>query len=232
MTPEDLAARHPRLFHVTRPEAWPSIERHGLLPPTALAAMAGLEGAAREALLRARRGGDVTLAETPDGPLTLTDQLPLSEAALERCLTGGMAPADWIAALNERVFLWADEARVEGLLNARANRARPRLVLTFDTLSLVAAYAPRVALSPINSGSTIRRPAPRGPETFTPLGAMGYEEWRRRRGRLDRVVEVTVVGGVPDAARHLLSRRIVSPRPRSPASTRPSPSSRGSRSAR
>jgi hypothetical protein len=36
VTPEELAATHPTLFHVTRPEAWPKIKELGLLSTCAL----------------------------------------------------------------------------------------------------------------------------------------------------------------------------------------------------
>jgi hypothetical protein len=52
----------------------------------------------------------------------------------------------------------------------------------------------------------MRRPAGRGHGTFAPLPATDYETWRRRRGRLDQIVEVTVQGGVPEPARYLVDR--------------------------
>ena len=36
MSPEDLAARYPCLYHVTGPSAFDGIKRHGLLPTNEL----------------------------------------------------------------------------------------------------------------------------------------------------------------------------------------------------
>ena len=209
VTPEELAARHPRLFHVTTPGSWPLIARHGLLPAAALLELFEVEPARREALVARRRPASVPIRHPVHGEAAITDNVPLSEAALARCLDDGLTPADWLRMLNARVFFWADRARLDGLLNARLNRGRARDVLTFDTLGLARAHAARMEICPINSGSTIRKPARRGLTTFTPLSAMEYRDWQRRRGGRDVIVEVTVRGGVPDAARHLVSREAV-----------------------
>jgi hypothetical protein len=207
MTPQDLAAVHPRLFHVTAPGAWPSIATHGLLPAASVLDLFEVPAAQRAGLTRRRRPVEVPLDHPLHGRAVLNDNLPLSEAALAGCLDDGLQPRDWLAMLNARVFFWADEAGLARLLAARMNRGRARAVLVVDTLGLATAHAARVEICPINSGSTIRRPARRGLATFTPLGAMGYAEWRRRRGGRDRILEVTVVGGVPDIARHVIERR-------------------------
>ncbi len=211
MTPEELAGRHPRLFHVTSPGAWESIVRHGLLPACDLVDLFAPDRGQPDDLLATRRPAEVVLDHPLHGQAILNDNLPLSERALAACLDDGLRARDWLRLLNQRVFFWSDESGLQRLLGARMNRGRPREVLVFDTLALVAAHADRVEISPINSGATIRRPARRGLATFTPLGAMTYAAWRRRRGRLDRVVEVVVRGGVPDIQRYLLDRRTVAP---------------------
>ncbi len=208
MTPEDLAARHPRLFHLTDPEGVPSILRHGLLPTRDLLTLFDVPAADRFAIEGRCRPSRVRLAHPRHGRATVSDNSPLSEAALERCLDDGLAPADWLAMLNARVFFWAEERAVDALLHARRNRGEAKALLVFDTLGLVRAHRERTELSAINSGATMRRPARRGAATFTPLGLLSYDAWRRRRGRLDRVREVTVAGPVPDAGRHLLETRL------------------------
>jgi len=209
VTPEDLANRHPRLFHVTRPDSVAGILARGLLPTSGLLDLFEVTGERRAAIERRRRPGSVVLHHPAQGSATVTDQLPMTEAALERCLDDGLAPSDWLVLLNARVFFWADEAGLARLLGARMNRGRALAVLVLDTLGLVSAHAERVELSPINSGATMRRPARRGLGTFTPLLALPYGEWSRRRGGRDRVLEVTVVGGVPDVSRHVLEVRRV-----------------------
>jgi hypothetical protein len=211
LRPEDLAARHPRLYHVAAPGALPGILRHGLLPTSGLLSLFEVPEADRPTIERRRRPASVTLTHPAHGEATITDNLPLSEAALETRLEDGLAPEDWLGLLNERVFFWPDEDGVRRLLGARLNRDRERLVLVLDTLSLARRHGDRMELAAINTGSTIRRPARRGRSTFTPLHRHSYEAWRRLRGGRDRVREVTVVGGVVDLADHLIEHRRVAP---------------------
>lgn len=207
MTPEQLAERHPRLYHVTSPGAWASISRLGLLPPSALLDLFEVDAARCRELTTARRPAEARIAHPAHGAAILNDNLPLSERALAGCLDDGLTPPDWLRLLNARVFFWADTDGLARLLGARTNRLRPREVLTFDTLGLARAHAERIEISPINSGSTIRRPARRGLATFTPLLAKGYADWQQQRGGRDRILEVVVRGGVPDIARYLVDRR-------------------------
>ena len=209
MTPDELAALHPRLYHLTAPGAHRGIERHGLLSARAILDLAGVAGDERRRLLERRRPAEVTVAHPERGAFTINDNLPLTEAALERCLDDGLSPADWLRALNGRVYLWPSEERLATLLGARTNRDREREVLVFDTRSLAGAHADRVRLSPINGGSTIRKPARRGLATYAPLLAHPYPEWRRLRGRSDAIAEVAIEGSVPDAADHLIEVRRV-----------------------
>ncbi len=203
MTPEDLAARHPRLYHVTTPGMLRSIRRHGLLSTARIRALMGVADTGR-------RADSVTLTHPDHGTMILTDQKPLVEAGLARCLDDGLEPDDWRAMLDGRAFFWPSRSHAEGLLRAATNRDRARDVLVLDTLGLARAHGDRMALSPINSGNTRRRPARRGLATYTPLGAMPLANWRRMRRRagvvtgLDDIREVTVEGAVPDAADHLL----------------------------
>ncbi len=211
MTPEDLARRHPKLYHVTSPGAWETIARRGLLPTTTLLGLFEVDGPRRVQLTTARRPVEVRLEHPVHGTALLQDNLPLSERALAGCLDDGLTPQDWLRLLNERVFFWADENGLARLLRARMNRGRPREVLVFDTLGLARAHAERVEISPINSGATIRRPARRGLTTFTPLLAKSYADWQTQRGRRDRILEVVVRGGIPDIERHLCEVRRIAP---------------------
>lgn len=209
MSPEDLAARHPRLYHVTAPEALKSILRHGLLPTSGLLTLFEVPEAERPSIERRRRPASVPLVHPMHGHAVITDNLPLSEAALRACLDDGLAPEDWLTILNERVFFWPEEESLARLLGARLNRDRERAVLVLDTLTLARRHGERMELAAINTGSTIRRPAPRGLSTFVPLGRYEYQAWRTLRGGRDRVREVTLVGGVPDVADHLIEHRRV-----------------------
>ena len=204
MTPEDLASRHARLYHLTAPDSFDGIKRHGLLSTSALLDLLEVGEERREAIEAQRRPAEIVLEHPVHGRAIINDNAPLSEAALASCLDDGLAPADWLRMLNARVFFWADETGLARLLCARLNHGRPREVLVIDTLSLARAHAARVELSPINSGATLRRPARRGPATFTPMSSYSYEGWSRIRGRRDEVLEVTVRDGVRDIQNHVI----------------------------
>jgi hypothetical protein len=204
LSPEDLCARHPRLYHLTDPAALPGILRHGLLPTSKLLSLFELTPADREPIERKRRAQSVTLTHPTHGRAVITDNLPLSEAALATCLDDGLAPRDWLALLNDRVFFWPDPSSLAIHLNARLNRNRPRLVLVLDTSSVARRHIERMELTAINTGSTIRKPARRGRSTFVPVAAHSYEAWRQLRGRRDSVKEISVDGGIDDIANHLV----------------------------
>ena len=133
----------------------------------------------------------------------INDQSPMTETTLARCLDGGLTPAHWLALLNRRVFVWSDVKGLARLVGARANRARART------------HAERIELSAINSGATIRKPARRGPATFTPLLELSYVQWRRKRGRHDRIIEGTVLDGVKDIANFVTEIRRMEPHAKS-----------------
>nr|WP_137831577.1 hypothetical protein [Methylobacterium sp. L1A1] len=196
----------PTLFHMAEAGAWPTIRRHGLLSPVAALDLFAIDGAAREAALR-RRPESIVLERADLGRIVLRDQKPLNDKALTRCLRDGLVPADWHARLNGRVFFWLSRKRVQTLLAGRAYRDHAHEVLEIEAAPFVAAYADRIELSPINSGATGQFPAPRGADTFLPLDAYPYAQWRRKRSRGERVVELTVPGSVPDIARFV--RRVV-----------------------
>jgi hypothetical protein len=208
VSPEDLAALHPRLYHVADPVALPGILRHGLLPTSDLLSLFDVPATERRAIERRRRPAGVPLEHPVHGRAVITDNLPLSEAALAACLNDGLAPGDWLALLNSRVFFWPDRDSLARLLGARLNRGRDRLVLVLDTLGVARRHRRRMELAAINTGSTIRRPARRGLSTISPLELHDYGTWRRLRGGRDRIREVTVVGGVADVAEHLVEHYV------------------------
>jgi hypothetical protein len=209
MTPAELASRHPRLYHITHPGAWPSIQAHGLMPVSSLLTLFEVPAAARMAIERARRPERVLLAHPIHGEAEITDNRPLSESALASRLDDGLTTVDWLTMLNRRVFFWAGRASYEPLLNARANRGRSKLLLEFDTASLANAYHGHMELTAFNTGSTQRGGPRRGLATFTPLAALDYAQWRRLRGRLDRVREVTVLDVAVQVEPHLTNRTVV-----------------------
>ena len=196
--PEILAERHPFLYHMAQLGSWPAIERHGLLSTRALLDRFEVKGDARDRLESQHRPDSVEIAHPEHGRAVIRDQKPMSDRALLRCLRDGLTPADWYRILNEKVYFWLDRGRLDGLLAARAYRGRRQTVLTVATAELLARHGERVLLSPINSGSTVYTPQPRGRDTFLPLASYPLEAWERRRGRKHAIVELTVAYAVPD----------------------------------
>ncbi len=180
--------------------SWPSIQQHGLL---STASLVGRFQPGNHTLVGQRRPQTVTLAPG----VTLRDQKPMSDAGLERCLRDGLQPAEWYRMLNARVFFWLTPQRLQRLLNARPYRTAVHDVLEVDAAGLVAAYRDAITLCAINSGYTGRGAVPRGLDTFLPIDDYPYARWRAVRSRGERVVELAVLGGVPDIARFV--RRVV-----------------------
>lgn len=215
MTPEELAARHPLLYHVTDPANLEGILRHGLLSTSSILSLHGWSEPDHDAFVRSRRSEPTVLLHQDLGRAVITDNLPLLEGPLVQCLNDGLTPADWCVKLNERVFFFVGEADLEGLLNAAATRMQDRLVLVVNTLSVAAAYADRMELSPINSGNSRRQPARRGHGTFTPLLRHSYAQWRRLRVEQgektspDSIKEVTILGGIHNVESYLETHFVV-----------------------
>jgi uncharacterized protein DUF7002 len=197
MDPGDLPRHYPLLYHMAEVGSWASISRHGLLSTRSLIDLFEVDDETREAILRARRAQSVPLEHSVHGAAVVRDQIPLSEARLATCLID-MTLAEWLDALNSRVFFWLNESHLEKLLGARAYRDSEHDVITVDCADLIERHSKRITLSPINSGATMYTPPPRGRDTFLPIAAYPFEERRRARGLGHAVVELAVDGGVPD----------------------------------
>ena len=194
MKPEEIAEHYPRLFHMANVGSWPSIRLHGLLSTRALVDLYGIDGDLRERILRSRRAESIPLEREGLDRAVVRDQLPLREKTLEKCLID-MTLEQWLETLNSRVFFWLNEPHLEGLLGARAYKGDAHDVITVDTEALVERDGAKIRLSPINSGSTLYNPTPRGSQTFMPIADYPFAERRRARGK-DAIVELAVEGGV------------------------------------
>ena len=195
MTPEEPAARHPRLYHVTSPAALSGIRRLGLLSTSRLLDLYEVTGSERAAIERNRRPKIRLLTHPDHGEALITDNRPLFEKNLTICLDDGLSPPDWFAMLNRRVFFWVNEQRLGKFLEAQRSLGLDRLVIELDTLSVATRHQEQMELCPINSGSAQRRAARRGLSTFSPLLKHDYATWQRLRPKStpDRIVEVMVV---------------------------------------
>jgi hypothetical protein len=196
MITEEIVQHYPRLYHMAQRGSWESIRRHGLLSTHALINLYEVEDPLRVAILTERRPASVELKRNGLETAVVRDQIPLRVKSLESCLTD-MSLGQWLNALNSRVFFWLDYEHLETLLSAKAYRDDAHDVLTIDTASLVEREADKIRLSPINSGSTIYKPQPRGSQTFLPIAEYPFIERRKKRGR-NAIVELAVEGGVQD----------------------------------
>jgi hypothetical protein len=187
------------IYHMAEAANWPAIQREGLHSASSLLDLAGIIGENRERLEKRQR---LTHTELPNG-VQLRDQRPMSPAALATCLIG-MVPSDWYALLNARIFFWLEPARLNR--QRAACNPRPQVVLTVDASKFVAAYAEKVAVTPINTGNARRRPARRGAATFVPYAAWVTSAWASEAAGLGITlrppwhppVELTVAGSIPN----------------------------------
>ena len=205
MTQDQLIANYPRLYHMAHRGGWPSIRDQGLMSASALLDTYQVSGKARRALEVERRPELTTLRRDGLPDAVLRDQKPMNDAALERCLTDGLTPAQWYKVLNSKSFFWLSSGRIWRLLGARAYRDQVQTVLTVDTESIVKKYAPGIRLSPINSGSTLFNPQPRGLGTFMRVGEFPFALRAKTRSLENNVVELVIDHSVPDIAQHVLA---------------------------
>lgn len=174
------------------------IEKYGLLSTEATLDLLKVTGTRRTDLLLKRRPASVRLEDPQIGTFVLRDQIPMRDAVLAQCLAGMSIP-EWYRLLNERVFMWATQRRVETLLAARAYRKSEHLILTIDTKALVTKYEEQIRLSVINSGATLFKPPSRGPNTFSTLKEFGEVHGTKS------IVEVTVKYAIPDMREFIIS---------------------------
>jgi hypothetical protein len=195
---EELLEDCPVLYHMAERGSWPSIQQHGLLSTSALLDLYEIAGQTRIQIEATRRGASVQIDHVQHGSAVVRDQLPMDDKGLVRCLQDGLTPSDWYRLLNARVFFWLTAERLGRLLRADAYADSAHDVLELHTRSLVEAYRDSITLSPINSGCTKPFPHERGLATFKSIGDYPYADWRKKRKKGERVVELSVMGGVPD----------------------------------
>lgn len=214
MDAETLIKNHPRLYHMADKDAWPSIQRHGLLSTTALLDLFEVKGKEREALESAHRPESVTITHPTHGRAVVRDQKPMSDSGLLRCLSG-VSPVEWYRILNRKTFFWLTEERLHRLLGAGAYREEVHCVLTVDTKALISSHHDQITLSPINSGCTKPMPHPRGKDCFLRIKDYPYENWLKKRHKKDPIVEVAVDYAVSNFASMVLRAEILQIRGRS-----------------
>jgi Family of unknown function (DUF7002) len=179
--------------------SWPSIQAHGLLSTAGLIELFQVPQPRRTQLLTQHRPRSVPLVHPIYGRAVVRDQKPLQPTKLAQLLSD-MTVGQWVRLLNSQVFFWLHPDRLARFLNAAAYRSRPHLVLTIDTRSLVRVHADRVRLSHLNSGATAHMIGRRGSTTFKAIADVRHPRSRQRPPK--HLVELAVLGGVPDIAVH------------------------------
>ena len=200
LTPDYIASRWPRLFHMAEAGSWSAIERHGLLSTSALLDLFEVRGIERDVIESARRPESVKITHPIHGTAWIRDNKPINETVLRRTLVG-MSESEWYRTLNRRVFFWLTSERLDRLRNAPPYRQRAHDILTIDTNALLNIYAGSAELAYLNSGAV--HPSAtykRGIGTFRTISDYPWRE-RLRISPSEPIVELTVPYAVPDIAR-------------------------------
>ncbi|SEB11850.1 DUF7002 family protein [Paraburkholderia sartisoli] len=194
--------RYPTLYHMAEQGTWPSIRALGLLSTSAALDHYDVTGDERTLHEVSHRPEKVAIGPAGD-QIILRDQKPMEPTRLEKALQG-VTPSGWYQFLNNKVFMWAQEHRLFGLLNARAYKRLEHDVLTIDTAALMERHANRVWLCPMNSGNTFPMPHIRSLETFQRIA--DYPT-KRNGAPQKEVVEVVVDYSIPDIADFVIEVR-------------------------
>ena len=200
--PKDFVRHYPCLYHMAQDGAWGSIRHHGLLSTSALLDLFQVNGDLRRQIESCHRPKSVEITHPGHNTAVIRDQKPMHESALLKCLRN-MTPREWYELLNRKVFFWVTEHRVQQLLGARLYRSSVHTVITVDTASMLKAHQDRITLSPINSGSTLYNPRPRGADTFLPMREYPFDHRKKKAGLARAVAELAVDYSVPNVLQHV-----------------------------
>jgi hypothetical protein len=198
-----LIRRYPFIYHMAERDTWQKIKAIGLLSTSAVLDHYPVNGSRRVELECEHRPEKVRVGTSEDG-MVLRDQQPMAPARLKMALPDGVTPETWYRFLNGMVFMWAEEARLLGLLNARLYRNLEHDVLTIDSKSLITAYEPSVWLCHMNSGNTFPMPAKRDIGVFQRIRDYPV---RKNGNPVKEVVEIVVDHSVPDIGKHVFRVR-------------------------
>ena len=191
LSPEYIANRWPRLYHMAEQGSWDSIQKYGLRSTTALLDLFEVEKAERDLIEAARRPESVKIEHPVHGVAWIRDNRPINQRVLRRTLIG-MSEGDWYRTLNGRVFFWLKKNRLDRIRNAVEYRDRKHEILVLSTAKLLNHYANVVELSPLNSGAV--HPAAdytRGAGTFRRISEYPWAD-RLAKNPREPIVELTL----------------------------------------
>ena len=192
MTIEAFARLRPVVVHVSHGDAWPQIQRHGLLTARTILEKTVPDPIQRSLDLRERRSSGRDCTDITCGTFRLRDQKQMSDSTLSSCLEDGISAADWYETLNRRIFFWVNPIRGHALANAKATAKERKLVLKLDSEALLRCYLPYASLTTFNTGHSMRRPVRRSLQSFIP-----FQEYK---GRIGEAVELTIETDIPDVS--------------------------------
>ena len=204
---EELITNCPTLYHMAERGAWDGIRQQGLLSTSALLDLYDIKPPLRTEIESRHRRASIEIARDGLPRVVVRDQIPMSDAGLRRALPSHISPKEWYELLNKKVFFWLSEKRLHRLTDAKAYRDQEHDVLEVDTRSLINAHRDKIWLCPINSGCTKPVAHPRDKTIFARISDYPYDDWRKRRTRQERVVELAVDCSVPDISSHV--RRVI-----------------------
>lgn len=209
-----ISAR-PVLYHVTAGGSWLSIGEHGLLSTNALLDSSTLEEGESMRIRRNHRPECVTVQGKGSHRIPLKadirDQHPMNDIVLKRQLEAqktGITAKEWYEGQNERVFFFVSRRTAVRLMSLYAERGQPQCMLEICTKSLFKAHCDKIELSEFNTGSNKQEPdVPKNEDGkwHCNLRKPWKEYPSRKRDRKNVVKELTVPGGIPDIARHVIN---------------------------
>lgn len=197
METDDLIKKHPKLYHMSDVDSWPTIRKFGLLSTSSLLDIFEIPRNERTIVEREYRPQNIELKKTGIGRAIIRDQKPLPEIKLKAVLED-MKTDEYYNLLNGKVFFWVTEERLKSLLKAKAYKKYDHIVLTIDTKKLLKKYSDDIRLTSINSGAAPYMKGKRGSFTFQSI-----DEFPNENSKSKKVAELAVNKGIPDITKYL-----------------------------
>lgn len=166
---------HPLLYHLTAKENLPLIIKHKKI--YSANKLIDLSADVNNNLIKRQRRPEHSKIEINNDVVSIRDQRPISEKALQKCLTNNWTCADFYEHLNNRVFAWPTLGRLQKHYD-RYKDENP-VIIIFDTIKLFEKN-PTPLFCRLNSGATRANsylggvPPSRGIDTFLPANLYNF----------------------------------------------------------